>query len=110
MAGSENIFEATDANFETEILKSDTVTLVDFWAEWCGPCKQLGPTIEAVAEEFAGKAKVFKMNVDENPSIPGQFQIRSIPTVIIFKNGSPVEQLIGNQPKDVYQDAIKNQI
>jgi len=98
--------KATDASFEQEVLKSDTPVLVDFWAEWCGPCRQLGPVIEALADEYQGKIKVYKMNVDENPGTPTKFHIRGIPTVIFFKNGQVVDQLVGNQPRDVIKQAI----
>jgi thioredoxin 1 len=90
---------ATDANFENDVVKSPQLALVDFWAEWCGPCRMLGPTIDQIADEFQGKMKVFKMNVDENPATPTRFHIRGIPTVLMFKNGQLVEQLVGNQPK-----------
>jgi len=106
MADSKNVLTASDATFESEVLKSDTLALVDFWAEWCGPCKMLGPTIDAVAEDYAGRVKVFKLNVDENPNTPPQFSIRGIPTVILFKDGKPVEQLVGVQTKDAFSQAI----
>jgi thioredoxin len=86
------------------------LTMIDFWAEWCGPCRMLGPTIEAVADEYAGKVKVFKMNVDHNPETPTKFHIRGIPTVIFFKNGQPVDQLVGNQPKDVIVQTIQKHL
>ncbi len=107
MAQSKNVLTATDANFSTDVLKSPTLALVDFWAEWCGPCKALGPTIDSIADELPGKLKVFKMNVDENPATPTQFHIRGIPTVILFKNGQAVDQIVGNQPKDAILEVIK---
>jgi thioredoxin 1 len=103
---SKNVLTATDENFGTEVLKASTPVLVDFWAEWCGPCKALGPTIDELAEEFQGKAKVFKMNVDEHPEIPGQLGIRSIPTLIVFKNGEAVDHLIGAHPKNTIASLI----
>ena len=106
MADSNKVFEATDSNFEQEVLKSDQLTLVDFWAEWCGPCRQLAPTIEGIAQELDGKIKVFKMNVDDNPGTPSKYGIRGIPTVILFKDGEVVEQLVGNQPRDAFTDVI----
>ena len=96
----------TDENFESEVIKSKQPVLVDFWAEWCGPCKMLGPIIEELSKEYTGKVKVAKINVDDNPSLSSKFGIRSIPTLILFKNGQIVEQLIGMQPKG----AIKSKI
>jgi thioredoxin 1 len=87
--------QLTDSNFETDVLKSDKAVLVDFWAEWCGPCRMIAPSVEAVAEEFAGKADVFKMNVDENQMVPNQFGIRGIPTLIVFKGGQEQERIVG---------------
>ncbi len=110
MANSPNVLQATDTNFPTEVLKGDQLALVDFWAEWCGPCRLLGPTIETIADEFAGKVKVYKMNVDENSNTPTQYHIRGIPTVILFKNGEVVDQLVGNQPKDVIAQAIQRNL
>lgn len=89
----------TDANFESDVLKSDKPVLVDFWAVWCGPCQMQGPIVEEVAKEFAGKAVVGKMNVDENPTVPQQFGIMSIPTLMIFKGGKVVKQFVGVQSK-----------
>lgn len=87
--------EVTDSNFESEVLKSDIPVLVDFWAPWCGPCRALAPTIDKVAESLAGKLKVVKLNTDENPESAVKFRINSIPNLIFFKNGQPVEQIIG---------------
>lgn len=110
MANSANILTATDSNFESDVLKASQLALVDFWAEWCGPCRLLGPTIEEIANENQGKIKVFKMNVDENPTIPGKLHIRGIPTVIFFKNGAIVDQLVGNQPKTAILQVIEKHI
>jgi thioredoxin 1 len=110
MAQSKNVFEATDANFESDVAKADKLALVDFWAEWCGPCRMLAPTIDALADEFAGKLKVFKMNVDENPETPTKFHVRGIPTVILLRNGQLVDQLVGNQPKDAFVQAIQKHL
>ncbi|MBX7054137.1 MAG: thioredoxin [Pyrinomonadaceae bacterium] len=87
--------QITDSNFEADVLRSDKPVLVDFWAEWCGPCRVIAPSVEAVAEEYAGKADVFKMNVDENQMVPNQFGIRGIPTLIVFKGGQEQERIVG---------------
>ncbi len=110
MAESKYVNTATDANFEGEILKSQDLAIVDFWAEWCGPCRMLAPTIESLASEFEGKVKVYKMNVDQNPETPTRYHIRGIPTVILFKGGQVVDQLVGNQPKDVFVQAIQKHL
>ena len=91
--------EITDANFEELVLKSDKPVLIDFWAEWCGPCKMLSPTIDTVAEKYNGKVKVGKVNVDKNPSIAQKYGVRSIPNILVFKNGNIEEQLVGNVPE-----------
>lgn len=85
---NEHITPITDATFEEEVLKSDTPVLVDYWAEWCGPCKAIAPVLDEIAPEYAGKVKIVKMNIDENPNTPPQYGIRSIPTLMLFKNGS----------------------
>ena len=99
MAGG-NILEFSDRNFEQEVLKSDKPVLVDFWAEWCAPCRMIAPAVEAIANEYAGRAKVGKLNVDENPSVTSRYNIRSIPTLLVFKNGEIKEQLVGTTSKD----------
>jgi thioredoxin len=100
MAGQETL-EFTDQNFEEEVLKSEKPVLVDFWAEWCGPCRMMAPAVESVAADYAGRAKVGKLNVDENPSAAGRYNIRSIPTLLLFKNGQIQDQLVGAKTKDV---------
>jgi len=92
--------EVTDTNFEEVVEKSDKPVLVDFWAEWCGPCRMQGPIVEEVAETMEGKARVGKLNVDENPQTAQKFQVMSIPTLMIFKGGKVIKQFIGVQSKD----------
>jgi len=99
--------QVTDSNFEDEIIKSNIPAMVDFWAEWCGPCKMIGPTVEALAKEYAGKIKVAKMNVDANQQTPGKFGIRNIPTIIFFKNGEVVNTIIGAQTKNTLDAELK---
>lgn len=91
----------TDANFDSEVLKSSIPVVVDFFADWCGPCKMMAPTIDELAKEYEGKVKIGKVNVDENPKVAGQFGIQSIPTLIFFKNGKAVESAAGVKSKDV---------
>ena len=109
MAGG-NIIELTDANFDTEVLQSKVPVMVDFWAEWCGPCRMLAPTVESVASEYAGKVKVGKLNVDENIATGTRYNIRGIPTLLIFKNGQIQEQLVGTQPKSVIERALNKHL
>ena len=107
---SENVMIATDNNFENDVLKSNVPVLVDFWAEWCGPCRALAPTIDELASEFKGRVKVVKMNVDENPATPGKFRIRGIPTLLLFKNGQLVDQLVGAHPKATISDLLSRSL
>lgn len=100
------VVTATDSNFENEVLKSNVPVLVDFWAEWCGPCRALAPTIDELATEYNGKVKIVKMNVDENPMTPGKFRIRGIPTLLVFKGGQLVDQLVGAHPKGTISDVL----
>ena len=98
--------EVSDSNFESEVLKSNVTVLVDFWATWCGPCKMIAPVVEEIANEYAGKVKVVKVDVDSNPETSMKFSIRSIPTIMIFKGGKVVEQLIGAMPKKNLMDKL----
>ncbi len=102
--------EITDTNFETDVLGSDKPVLVDFWAEWCGPCRMIAPTVEAVAEEFQGKAGVFKMNVDENMNVPQQYGIRGIPTLILFKGGQEQERIVGAVTREAITRVIEKYV
>jgi thioredoxin 1 len=101
------LFHATDGNFEPEILKSEIPAVVDFWAPWCGPCQVIAPVIEELAKEYAGKVKVAKMNVDENPATPSRYGIRGIPTVILFKEGQVLDQIVGAVSKSRVEEMIK---
>ncbi|MDP8212471.1 MAG: thioredoxin [Candidatus Zapsychrus exili] len=100
------VVHVTDANFEAEIVKSDLPVLVDFWAEWCGPCKMISPIIEEVSVELEGKAKVAKINIDDAQGLASNFNVMSIPTLIIFKGGVPVDQVVGAVSKDQLIDKI----
>ena len=95
-----------DATFETQVLKQDKVALVDFWAEWCGPCRAIGPTIEELSKEFDGKALIGKVNVDENPEIAMKYGIRNIPTILFIKNGQVVDKMVGAAPKAAFVQTL----
>jgi len=103
---SDNVFEFTDDNFEAEVINSGTPVLVDFWATWCAPCKAIAPTIDSLADEFSGKVKIGKVNVDDNPDTPGKFGVRGIPTMILFKDGKVVDQLVGAIPKAQLEELL----
>ncbi len=104
---SENIVNVTDSTFETLILKSDTPALVDFWASWCAPCRAIAPLVDEIAGQYLGKVKVAKMNVDENPATPGKYGVRGIPTLILFKGGKVVDQVVGAVPKNQIKDLVE---
>ncbi len=102
--------ELTDANFDELVLKSDKPVLVDFWAEWCGPCRMVGPSVEELSKEYEGKAIVGKMNVDTNPNVSMQFGIRNIPALLYFKNGQVVDKQIGAVPKSILANKLDAQL
>ncbi len=102
--------EFTDANFQTEVLGSDKLTVVDFWAEWCGPCRAIGPVIEELGKEYAGKVNVGKVNVDHNSEVSINYGITSIPAILFFKNGEVVDKLVGAQPKGNFVKKIEQHL
>jgi len=99
-----DVVNVTDADFEEQVIKSEQPVLVDFWAEWCGPCRQIAPIIKQLATDYDGRIKVAKLNVDESPQTAGKYGIRSIPTVLAFKGGQVVEQLMGARPKASFEE------
>jgi thioredoxin len=105
---SDKVKTFTDSNFDDEI--KNGVTLVDFWAEWCGPCRRLAPAVDAIAVEYDGRVTIAKMNVDENPNVPGRFMIRGIPTLLIFKNGQLADQIVGLVPKEEIAKKLDQQL
>ena len=105
-----NVVNFDSGNWETEVTNSDLPVLVDFWAPWCGPCKMIGPIVEELATEFAGKVKVGKVNVDDNQQLAGQFGIRGIPTVMLFKGGQTVNSFVGLRSKDDLASALNDVI
>jgi thioredoxin 1 len=107
---SEKLMDVSDSSFEQEVLKSDKPVLVDFWAEWCGPCRMLAPTVEAVAVKFSETAKVVKLNVDDNPATAGTYGIKGIPTLIVFKDGKEVERVVGATGKDSISRMIEKHL
>ncbi len=100
----------TDASFEDDVLKSDTPVVVDFWAEWCGPCKMIGPSLEELSDEFGGNVKIVKINIDENPSTPSKYGVRGIPTLMVFKGGQVAATQVGANPKSKIADWIKSSL
>lgn len=102
--------EFTDSNFEQEVINSNEPVLIDFWAVWCGPCRMIAPIVEELASEYEGRVKVGKLDVDNNPGVAAKYGIRSIPTILIFKDGMPVEQIVGAVPKQEIVKVMSNHI
>ena len=107
---SANVNEVNDANFDKNVLGSDKPYLVDFWATWCAPCLAIAPHVESLANEMVGKVGVGKLNIDDNPGTAGKFGVRSIPTLILFKGGKPVDQIVGAVPKAKLEEMIKKHL
>ena len=102
--------KVTDASFDADVLKSTTPVVVDFWAEWCGPCKMIGPSLEEIAKDLGAKVKIVKINIDENPSTPSKFGVRGIPTLMVFKDGKLAATKVGAAPKNQLQSWIEQSI
>lgn len=100
------VIKLTDETFDEIVVQAELPTMVDFWAEWCGPCKAIAPVVEALADEYAGKVQVGKLNVDENPKVASRYSIRGIPTLLIFRNGEVQEQIVGAQPKKAIKQSL----
>ena len=109
---AENVASVTDSSFEKEVIEASKTqpVLVDFWAEWCGPCRMIAPTVAELATQFAGRLKVLKMNVDENINSPGRYNIRGIPTLLIFKGGQVAEQIVGAMPKANIEKVLERHV
>lgn len=106
MSENENLLHVGDGDFESQILQSDVPALVDFWAAWCGPCRTVGPVVEELAGEYAGKIKVAKLNVDDNKQTPAKYGVRGIPTLMLFKDGQVVDQIVGAVPKSRIKELL----
>ncbi|GBR07631.1 thioredoxin TrxA [Gluconacetobacter sp. 1b LMG 1731] len=107
---SENTVAVSDATFESDVLKAEGPVLVDFWAEWCGPCKMIAPALEEIGAEFKGKLTVAKVNIDDNPNTPNAYAVRGIPTLILFKDGKPAATKVGALPKSQLKEWVKSSI
>lgn len=103
----ENIINVTDSTFESMVIKSEVPALVDFWASWCAPCRAIAPIVDEMAQEYSGRLRVVKVNVDDNPATPGKYGVRGIPTLILFKGGKVVDQLVGAVPKNQIKELIE---
>lgn len=104
---SANVIEVTDDNFEADVAKSEQPVLVDFWAAWCAPCRAIAPHVEALADQYAGQVKVGKCDIDSNPMVPSKYEVRSIPTLLMFKGGQVIGQLVGAVPRPKLEEFIK---
>jgi thioredoxin 1 len=104
---SDKVVQLSDDSFENDVIKSSVPVLVDFWASWCAPCKAISPVVDSLADEYDGKVKIGKLNVDENPATPGKFGVRGIPTLILFKDGQVLDQVVGAVPKNQLEGLIK---
>lgn len=102
--------ETTDKNFESDVLKAEKPVLVDFWAEWCGPCRQLGPIVDELSKDMAEKVTVLKVNIDKNPEAPTKYGVRGIPTLILFKDGKPVATKVGSMPKSTLYNWVESEL
>ena len=105
-----NVSDVTDATFEAEVLKSTIPVLVDFWAPWCGPCRAVAPVVDEIADAYKGRLKVLKLNTDENPKTAQSYRISGIPSLMVFKNGQPVEQVVGAVPKSTLSSAVDKHV
>ncbi len=102
-----DVREVTDQTFDTDVLNADKPAIVDFWAEWCGPCRQIAPIIKELADEYGDQVKIVKMDIDSNPATPGKFQIRAVPTILAFKDGQVVQQITGARPKADFESMVQ---
>ena len=101
------VLEVTDQSFDAEVLNSETPVIIDFWAEWCAPCRAIAPIIKDLATHYGDKVRIAKLNIDENPSVPGRYGVRSIPTVLAFKDGTVVGQITGARPKSAFEEMVQ---
>jgi thioredoxin 1 len=101
------LHDVTDQSFETEVLRSDRPAVIDFWAEWCAPCRAISPIMTALAQEYGDRVKIVKMNIDENPGTPARYGVRAIPTILAFSQGQVVEQITGAQPRSKFEEMVK---